>query len=198
MGGFSGIHKQISGILIRSSLFLGNVFTGIDADQSGAFVGMTNSVNPLRHSLYLLGSADHAYTQKTQEGLIAHAENESVVAAVEDVHEDQVTALDFVHAWQANDGKAPTLRFLGTAVEGLSGQGTHDSPYQIKRAEDWNLVISSGAYLGGVLKVMNDIDFTGSNFEKSVFTDLFQEYFLGMVKHLVTFLMMEETVQEPL
>ena len=64
VGGFSGIHKQISGILIRSSLFLGNVFTGIDADQSGAFVGMTNSVNPLRHSLYLLGSADHAYTQK--------------------------------------------------------------------------------------------------------------------------------------
>ena len=82
------------------------------------------------------------------------------------MHEDQVTALDFVHVWQANDGKAPTLRFSGTAVEELSGQGTHDSPYQIKSAQDWNLVISSGAYLGGVLKVMNDIDFTGSNFEK--------------------------------
>ena len=51
-------------------------------------------------------------------------------------------------------------------MRGLSDKVLHDSPYQIKRAEDWNLVISSGAYLGGVLKVMNDIDFTGSNFEK--------------------------------
>ena len=112
VGGLSGIHKQISGIFIRSSLFLGTIFTDDEADQYGAFVGMTNSISPLRESLYLAASADRAYTQITEEGLVSHAGNAAILGALEDAYEDQIATLDYTQAWQINEGGDPVFKLF--------------------------------------------------------------------------------------
>ena len=78
----------------------------------------------------------------------------------------------------------PSLNYSGATVEGLLGRGIHSSPYQIKSAQDWNLVISSGAYLSSSLKVMNDIDFSDSNLERVSINRPFSGTLMGTEKPL--------------